>query len=63
MSTRVVLKCEDPSNSEDFNIEVSGSDNNILIYNNATDATAWYVSINIEEWNKIKAFIDQKIKE
>lgn len=43
-------------------ITISINSKTIDIYNDATDATAWFCSIPIKEWMGIKKYIDQQIK-
>lgn len=60
MATRVILECANDKNSEDINVKVDNTF--VCIYNNNTDATAWYVNICFEDWNDIKSWVDQQIK-
>lgn len=49
-------------NQEDIEFFVSGNKEFITIRNASDDATAFSIAINIEDWKKVKEFIDSKLK-
>jgi len=59
MPVKTVLEISGNGDSEDINVQVRNG--NVSIYNNATDATAWYVDISLSDWEEIKKFVNNQL--
>lgn len=60
MPTKEVLEITRDNEEE---IHVTIVDRSIMIYNTATDATAWCTTISLSDWGSINKFVnDQLIK-
>jgi hypothetical protein len=58
MYTKEVLEVTRDDQEE---IHVTVDDRSVLIYNTATDATAWYTKISLADWEAINKFVNQQL--
>lgn len=61
MAASEILRIENNLQNEDVLISITPT--YIIIQNTAADATHFCANIPIDDWNKIKTFIDRKINE
>lgn len=61
MSTRI-LELIEVKTIEKSTIEFNVNNNKIFVVSNTGDATSFAFSITKEDWNKIKKYIDSKLK-
>lgn len=60
MPTQVVLEIE-AGYEQDIVVLVQGK--TITFHNTATDATAFSFDIGVADWEEVKGFVDEKLKE
>lgn len=58
---KLVLQFNEPSSIESFNVEMGKENSSLMVYNNATDATAWCIEISLSDFDRIKDFINQQL--